>query len=345
MPQHLKNILIDRFSTQIAVNTLEWKEVLLQSTNSSSLYFQSTTQYFQAYFKGLSTTPTYNLSLVLLQNQKPVAIAPLFIYKNNNWIISSNGSSIVAPLFINNLTKKSISKIEKTYIEIIKFIALYLKIDKWDSTFTIKEQGLTSWGSRLLNNSNKIKTSFSLFVNLKNDIQSIESNFRKSYKPLISQGLKQWKTEVLTKVDDSTFSDFQKLHLLVSGKKTRNQETWDIQKSQINNNEAFLVYVKDPNNDELVGAALFTYTKDEGQYSIGAYRRDINSPSLSHIVQIQAIKFLKQLNCNYYNLGERFYHNNNYQPTEKEFSIAFFKEGFATNSFVQLTTTTKILKT
>ena len=99
----------------------------------------------------------------------------------------------------------------------------------------------------------------------------------------------------------------------------RSRKSWDIQQQNIINGEAFLVTVKD--NGLLIGGGLFSYTKFIGTYSVGAYKRELFGKPIGHGVQMKAIEFLKEKDCQWYEIGRRYYSVDKIKPTEKELKL------------------------
>ena len=102
-------------------------------------------------------------------------------------------------------------------------------------------------------------------------LQDIRLKFRKSFKPFINKGLREWRVEVHEQATDELFETFRLLHKSVAGRTTRPIESWNKQKEQIDSMESFIVSVSSE-DDVLVGAGLFTYSRDSGFYSVGAYK-------------------------------------------------------------------------
>ena len=94
--------------------------------------------------------------------------------------------------------------------------------------------------------------------------------------------------------------------------------------------ESFVVLVTDEEN-VLVGAGLFTYSRDNGFYSVGAYKRELSDQPLGHVVQIKAIETFKKNGVKWYEIGLKRLKIDKKPPTEKELSLTHFKEGFATH--------------
>jgi FemAB family protein len=310
----------------ISFNLDDWSVVLSDSHNVDVNHQKSTIEYYVSYFEGK------NLSFVLYENNKPVGVFPLFIHKDQEgYLISGDGSNLINPLFISNIAKKTKKRLEGKIIEIIQQISKKIAIKKIQlfDTNTV----LSSWYLLWLERANRSFSTYQLAINLEHSIDEIRLGFRKSYKPLTNKALKDWDISICNDNLDENFEAFRLLHLEVVGKETRGRETWDIQKQQIVNNEAFLVMVKD--NDTLIGAGLFSYTKDMGVYAVGAYKRELFDKPIGHGVQIKAIEFLKEKNCKRYLIGQKMTALDESQPTDKEMSISHFKEGFASYVYIQ----------
>ena len=58
---------------------------------------------------------------------------------------------------------------------------------------------------------------------------------------------------------------------------------------------AIFIYIVDNNIDEIVGGAYFDLSKDEANYSVGVYRRDLSTQPLGHMVQDRAITIFLRL--------------------------------------------------
>lgn len=173
-----------------------------------------------------------------------------------------------------------------------------------------------------------------LYVNLQNGIRPIWANMRKSYKSLINNG----KNHVLYEIVDGTdrrlnqaFAEFRDLHIQVSGRVTRNEQTWDTLKIGLRHSEGFIILNRNTHSD-LIGATLISTTPSTACYSIGAYDRALfHTHALGHLNQILAIERLCELGKEWYNIGIFPQRADNPAPTEKEITIGNFKKGFATD--------------
>ena len=148
----------------------------------------------------------------------------------------------------------------------------------------------------------------------------------------IASGSKNWSVEILDTENQQIWNSFKNLHLKISGRKTRSDETWDIHLDNIKQQQGFLIYLLNASG-EMDGAGFFNFSQNEGLYAVAAYDRNLFDKPLGHIVQYRAIQELKKRGIVWYKLGHRPYQTDQPTPTDKEVSIAEFKEGFASNIF------------
>ena len=295
MIKDIKTVLSRDFKN-LSFDLSSWNSVLSASSHASVFHQVSNVDYYSAYFQG------ENISFILIEDHKPIAIFPIFAYQDNNeWKISSNSLGLISPLFIRDIPKKSRKRLEKQCIEIILLISRKLELRK----ILLFEHShfLSTWFLQWLEKADKDFITYQLAIDLQQSIESIKLDFRKSYKPLVNKALKEWDVRVCEENVDEVFEEFKDLHFEAAGKQTRSKESWSIQRKQIENNEAFLVSVRDGNL--LIGAGFFNFSRDIGTYSVGAYKRDLFDKPIGHAVQIIAIKKLKDLGCKTYILGQK----------------------------------------
>jgi FemAB family protein len=326
MTGSFRNIIASKFDKDISLDYSEWSAVVTNSDSVLVSHLRSTVDYYVEYFDG------EDLSFILYENNRAVGVFPLFIYKSQtDWKISGDGVSLIKPLFIDSIAKKTKKRLEKTIVKIIEEIANNLEIKKiqlFDDSIR-----LSSWYLLWLERANKSFLTHQLAINLQRSIEEIKLGFRKSYKPLVNKALKEWDIFICNDNLNENFEAFRLLHLRVAERETRSRKSWKIQQQQIENNEAFLVMVK--NNNVLVGAGFFTYTKDIGSYSAGAYKRELFDKPIGHGVQMKAIEMLKEKGCKKYLIGQKMTSLDKNIPTDKELSISHFKEGFAEYVYTQ----------
>ena len=171
-----------------------------------------------------------------------------------------------------------------------------------------------------------------LFLNIEPDMADIKSQFRKSYKSLISAGMQLWEVGVLDRGHDDTWDEFRRLHRSVAGRVTRSADTWSLQHTAIKEGGNFLVYLRDKKK-RMIGGGLFSISKDECLYGVGVYDRSLFKNPLGHVVQYRAIEEMKKRGLRWYKIGLRSFAAETPAPTQKEINISEFKQGFASHIF------------
>lgn len=309
-------------------NIDSWKSVLDQCSIVPSIFhLLNTTQYYVAYFL---KNNAINLSIVLYSNKQAIGIMPLMVHKNTHeeWILSGNGVEIVDPIFIPTLARKVKKRIELQLIELILDLSKILDISYCQFVNT-RYDSLSNWYLSWIVRAQEVFVTHHLLVDLSLPLEEIRLKFRKSFKPLINKGLREWRVEVHESVSEVLFEQFRLLHKEVSGGPTRPIESWNEQKKQIDASESFLVTVSD-DQGSMVGAGLFVHSKYQGLYCVGAYKRDLFDKPLGHAVQMKAIETLRNKGVRWYEIGQKHLKIDKFPTTDKELSISYFKEGFST---------------
>ena len=172
------------------------------------------------------------------------------------------------------------------------------------------------------------KVNYEMYVDLTMTVKEIRGFIRKSFRPLVSSGLKNWNVEVMDQYCDNTWAKFRELHKKVAGRVTRSIETWDIQHESIKSGDAFLVYVSGTDG-VMVGGGYFDMSDYECNYSVGSYDRKLSDQPLGHMIQYQAILTAKEKGREIYYIGDRFYKVSPPDVNEKRVQISHFQQGFA----------------
>ena len=271
-----------------------------------------------------------DLSIVILSDNKPIGIWPLIAcFKKNSHFLFSNDQSITPPLFKTDCSSKTIKKCLLESFNFLKNSGCNFNI----SIPYFGESKIMQWHQICLLNGMSSKINYNLYVDLYKELDEIKKSFRKSYKPLIGVAKKLWTTVIHDKkLTKCTWAEFKNLHYEVAGKKTRLDDTWDLQYENIKNDNAFFISLRE-DSSKMVGGGYFELSPNEGKYEVGVYDRELFDKPLGHIIQNTAIQELKRRGIRFYKIGRRFYESDNPQPTDKELSISYFKEGFASETY------------
>ena len=333
--ERIKLLQTDHFKDYTNLHTSnsdDWHQVCLTSKNATQDYLHLYTDYHLAYLR--SSGYAADLSVVFYANSVAVAIWPLTLYKEreslcmtSNYKLQSHCQAIIPPLIVDHTSIKQTKKILQQCLSFLR------------ATHTINElspiccqiqpsQDIT-WHRLLSPHIEKIHYHQQLYLTLTRPINELVKDFRKSYRSLINQGLKLWNVELLHTLSDHELEEIRQFHIKIAGKETRSLETWRLQQNIINAQKCFVIRLTDKTNDQLVGAAFFNVINRYASYSLGVYERSLFASPIGHVVQIEAIKHMIELEVTKYYLGERHQPYEYPKPTEKQSSIGFFKEGFS----------------
>jgi len=142
--------------------------------------------------------------------------------------------------------------------------------------------------------------SFEIFVDLSKSEQELWSGLRKSYRSIINKSKKE--LEVVKTYITNEWDNFKEIHKTVSGRSTRNDMSWDIQKKRVSNKFAKVYYIKKGNR--IIGFSYFNLGNDYAQYAVGAYlKQEFESLSISHLILWESIIDLKRHGFKFVYLG------------------------------------------
>lgn len=309
-----------------------WSDLFLKAPYQPVAYSDLALD-FQYLYQKEKEPSIIDMSFIIKDMGKPIGIWPLSICtseKTNK--LNFYGLTLQIPLLITT----ELRVLERIANEFYLFLERLLNILKEkEFLISLPFRGklfdvVDPWHKAALDFGAKPEINYDLYIDLNLDIEEIRSQFRKSYKPLISKGLNLWNTFVLTDRDELVWEEYRQLHISAAGRVTRCKETWDVQLKSIESKKGFLVCLRDE-EDTLVGAGFFMFTKHEARYDTAAYNRDLFDKPLGHVVQYIAIQEFKKRGISSYIVGSRPYDFDSVQYTEKELSISKFKSGFTSS--------------
>ena len=317
----------------------KWNNVVSQIQHIPTVYTEYQIDYQHAYFKEIYPN-LLNVSLVIFNGKYPCGIWPLSIISHSTDPIRSvsnqYGDIVIPPLFIDNFPKKSQRKVIKSCINFLNKLLELCKGEFWRASAFSTEISLSQWYQISLEKGGALsRVDYEMYVDLSMTIEEIRKFIRKSYRPLVSSGLKKWKVLVLDYYCEDIWTRFRELHRAVSGRVTRPLETWNLQHDAIKTKQAFLVYILNENGD-MVGGGLFDIGKNESSYAVGVYDRNLSDQPLGHLIQYRAIEEMLKRNLRWYYIGPRFYKEELPFVTEKQVNISSFKQGFSSHLFPRI---------
>ena len=310
-----------------------WAEVLDRVAYVPVMYTGSSIEFQWAYQRGHGGH-WHDISIVIYWNSNPAAVWPLSLaIRDGKAFLNSHGLPVHPPLFADDCPDISRKRIAKICIDIADTIAMNAGIGIWESTESFADSnGFSQWHIESMSRGATCTIAHDLFINLQQSMELIKRGFRKSYKSLVTSGMRNWSVGVLETADEPIWNQFRELHFKASGRKTRSDETWAIHLEDIKQQRGFLVYLLN-SEGEMDGGGFFNFTRDEGLYAVAAYNRALFDKPLGHIVQYRAIEELKNRGVRWYKIGVRPYRSETPAPSDKEISIGEFKQGFASHMF------------
>lgn len=234
----------------------------------------------------------------------------------------------------------------------IKFSALEDKFSpaEWKKVIkmlkkTLKEEGLTSCS--LLNTpqlnhglwENRVDQNlvYRASINLQLHEEALWGSIRKSYKSLINWGKNNLTLKLFSSKDtehvDQAIKAFKDFHSFTAGRQTRSDETWNLQREFIKNNDGFIIHSF--LEKELVSSLMILHGNENATYSVAVNKRDLMTKGIpvGHWPLYHAALRCKELDLKRLDLG----FIDGYKMTDKEANIALFKKGFSTNIDIELT--------
>lgn len=166
-------------------------------------------------------------------------------------------------------------------------------------------------------------------IDLDNDTNSLWSNIKKSHRNEIKKGNNQFNLSFLLPSikNEDLFNDFKNLHFLAAGKKTRTNRSWEFQKKWLEQGNAIIVFAN--KDDKLIGGIYALLYKNHAYYGISANHPDFEYLPISHSIQWELIKWLKQNRYHFYELGYQHFSDQPFDhPSQKELDISLFKRHF-----------------
>jgi len=327
-------------SAQFRQNEKEdWDSVVNRGSNVPTVYAWDFLNYNTVYFHSFSESST-DISLILYHDNKPCAVWPLVFDSSDKEPLKTvnklYGGIVVPPLFVDNFPKKSQRSVIKSCFTFLNKMLEVSHGKCWRTNELSIEGSAGQWHQIALEMGATLdRVNYEMYVDLSMTIEEIRGSIRKSFRPLVSSGLKNWKVTVMDQYCDNTWNKFRELHKNVAGRVTRSIDTWNIQHEAIKSGNAFLVYVSG-SDGAIVGGGYFDMSVHECNYSVGSYDRRLFDQPLGHMIQYQAILTAKEKGRKTYYIGDRFYKEDLPNVTEKRVQISHFQQGFCSNIFPRI---------
>lgn len=321
-------------------NNSLWKHLVDKLEIVSCEYQLCVIQYYYEWISEKSDE-LYDLSHIIVKNKQPIGLWTLNLRQvGSEWTLGSNYHEVISPVFFRDVSVRTKKAVIKSSLRILQGIANLYNIKRINLLCETTNLGIGLWQKTWMAfGASFSSVNYMMYADLRLDYSSLWGKLRDRYKTYINRGNDLWLVEIVDDYDKDKFDLYMNYHHKIAGRVTRGEETWLAQRRALQNQEAFMLFLKDKKSLDLVGASYFFCSKDESLYLSGAYDRSRFSLPVSHILQYKAIIYSKDRNIKQYRIGELLYKQNNNDATAKELSISSFKEGFATNMYAQFVLT------
>ena len=336
--EHFFEQLINEWNIELYGESYNrWNEVLDQLEYVPCEYAFWIVDYYNTWMKE-KYDQILNLSHIIKDGDNPIGLWIIQLRcHDGKWTVGSNYHELSSPIFIKTCSNKTKKRWIKKCCDRLKTILSLYNI----TTITLKTETSRDGTPDWYNYWKEKGASFSsmehmMYVDLSLSYEQIHSNLRGRYKTHVNNGKKMWDIKIFDQYDKDVFDMYMEFHHKIAGRVTRGPETWDSQRNAMKHGEAFIILTTDKKNGDLIGAAYFFNSKDESIYLSGAFDRTLFDKPVSHITQYSVIEHCKKNGLKNYRIGERLYIQDAPSTTAKELSISDFKEGFATNTYINV---------
>lgn len=164
------------------------------------------------------------------------------------------------------------------------------------------------------------------YVDLRQSVEEIRRQLRKSYRSLINWGLRELEFRIVDhgNADLGTFLELRDFHRRVAGRSTRSDRTWELQFELIRQRGAFALLAS--HLGMLVSGTLILHSTSRAYYGVGVYDRALMSQGkpMAHAAIFKSILHCRDIGLTRFDLGET-------GPVEdpKLAGIRRFKAGFS----------------
>ncbi len=312
-----------------------WDEVLSKAPYASPFYSSLFRKYSLYYAKKYLQK---DLSFIVLHDNDPVAICPLFLEKNKGVECFSYAASYLrAPIIRMDIGRHLRKKIEYEIFQRIDFLAKKNKVAKhmvmMDPLCEIRKNNFYNYFLEYGYLDSSIATQI---VDLSKDKKQLWNDVRRRYKALINKTKRIYQVCIFdyNNPDKKAHDLYKEMHM--KGAKNdfiRLPETYEIQFKQLMADEAMLLGLK--YKGSFVGFSYFVHLNKTAYYASAA--RDLvldRKVPLEHLILWEAIQYYKKRKFAFFELGwQQFCSQIFDKVTTKNIDIANFKKGLGGFTF------------
>ena len=218
------------------------------------------------------------------------------------------------------------SLLKKAVFKYLKDLILKYNIETCDIKISI-------FNNNFLDKNSEFNIINELYVDLSFSEINIRKNFKQSHRTILNKIYEDLNYQIIDyKNYNGEVLEMERMHIEVSGKKTRSSQSWLINEKMLINNYGFLIKVS--NKEKFLSYYFFFFDKITTVYfSSVTYREYFKIyKNLGHASIWAAIKYIKNIS-NFFYLGDE---NLSSFLTGKEKNIESFKKSFSNfkNKFV-----------
>ena len=278
-------------------------------------------------------------------------------FSDNSFVVEDNGESIAGmrvtssikssrklkfsafnlpSLYFDNADANSSSRSWKLIKKEIEALISKSEHWSWQHREFLSNGAITPVGRFFLSIGGKSKTQWIQLIDLNKSEDDLLRGISKGCRSCVNWGKDNLNIQILDagNISKEYIDEFRELHIKVAGRETRNEETWAAQLNMVINDEAFLSFGYIEN--QLVSAALFSYSDDYCFYGVSASDRELFNKPISHAVIWEGILYSRSIGCKWFDLGTQCFPKELPIPTKKELSISSFKHSFGGKTIPQL---------
>lgn len=313
----------------------EWNNFCLESDDSWFWHTTGFLDYCELYAKQYAETQ--NLSFMVDDGCKIVAVCPLILEKK----ISNDENTISefslmgckeyssSPILINGLTEERREKIFKFIFNEVDQLALKHRVSR--ATYRDSALAIKPYQYNLFMKYGYLDNSINTQVmDLETPTEHLWTNVRKGHKYDIHRGEKNFKTHVYDKnnADKNIFDQYRLLHHKAAGRVTRPIETFEIMYKWMLDGNGMLCGVS--KDEKFIGFSYVIIYKNCAVYFSASDDPDyVSDVPISHIIQWDIIKWLKENGYRHYEMGAQQFSSQIHDIlNKKNVDISFFKRGF-----------------
>lgn len=282
---------------------------------------------------------TKSLSFFIVDSKEILAVCPLLISQNKKVKeIFCRGFSLDSPALSNKLNKKRRLEILKMSFNHVDKIAKEYRVAR--SVFKISPETKNFLSSRkipfnFLDTFGFINTSgYTKILDLLKSESELWSDIKKKQRYEINKAKRYFRVKILTNknITLKIIKQYQTLHQKAAGRKTRPNKTFLLMLSWIKKRRAILLNCL--LKDKPIGFVLINIYKNSAYYHSACNHPKFIKKPIGHLLQWEAIRWLKNNGFQFYNIGEQKITSQIYSlPTEKEINISYFKGSFGGRTY------------